>query len=68
MLRTPAITLPTHAADGLPVGIQLVGRAGDDAALAQVAANFPAVRRLMTPVLESQGRRAKEGFRKKYGR
>jgi len=37
-------------------------------ALAQVVANFPAVRRLMTPILESQGRRAKEGFRKKHGR
>ncbi len=34
MVRTPAITLPTHAgANGLPVGIQLVGRVGADAAL-----------------------------------
>jgi amidase len=37
MLRTPAVTLPTHAADGLPVGIQLVGRTGDDAALLAAA-------------------------------
>lgn len=36
--------------------------------LAQLAANFPTARRLMVPVLERQGRRAKEGFRKKYGR
>ncbi len=38
MLRTPAITLPTHAAaNGLPVGIQLVGRPGDDARLLATA-------------------------------
>ncbi len=38
MMRTPAITLPTHAAaNGLPVGIQLVGRPGDDAALLATA-------------------------------
>ncbi len=38
MLRTPAITLPTHAAaNGLPVGVQLVGRPGDDAQLLATA-------------------------------
>lgn len=38
MMRTPAITLPTHAAaNGLPVGIQLVGRPGDDAQLLATA-------------------------------
>ena len=38
MVRTPAITLPTHAAaNGMPVGIQLVGRPSDDAALLATA-------------------------------
>ena len=38
MVRTPAITLPTHAAaNGLPIGIQLVGRPGDDARLLATA-------------------------------
>ncbi len=38
MVRTPAITLPTHAAaNRLPVGIQLVGRPGDDAELLATA-------------------------------
>jgi len=38
MVRTPAITLPTHAAaNGLPIGIQLVGRPGDDAELLATA-------------------------------
>ncbi len=38
MVRTPAITLPTHTGPkGLPVGIQLVGRPGEDAALLATA-------------------------------
>ena len=38
MVRTPAITLPTHTGrNGLPVGIQLVGRPGDDARLLATA-------------------------------
>ena len=38
MVRTPAITLPTHAAaNGLPIGIQLVGRPGDDSDLLATA-------------------------------
>ncbi len=37
-LHVPTITLPTHrTADGLPVGIQLVGRPRDDAGLLSVA-------------------------------
>jgi amidase len=38
MVRTPAITLPTHAGpNGLPVGIQLVGRPGEDGHLLAAA-------------------------------
>jgi amidase len=33
----PAITLPLRTADGLPAGVQLVGRRGGDAALIAVA-------------------------------
>ncbi len=35
----PAITLPLTTAEGLPVGLQLVGRMGQDAALLAVARN-----------------------------
>jgi aspartyl-tRNA(Asn)/glutamyl-tRNA(Gln) amidotransferase subunit A len=34
----PAIALPVSTGDGLPVGIQLIGRAGDDGRLLAVAA------------------------------
>ena len=38
LLHLPCITLPSHrGANGLPVGIQLVGRAGDDARLFAIA-------------------------------
>ena len=38
MVRTPAVTLPTHSGPkGLPVGIQLVGPAGEDGALLATA-------------------------------
>ena len=33
----PAITLPLDRADGLPVGLQLVGRRGEDEALCAIA-------------------------------
>lgn len=37
----PAMSLPLHwSADGLPVGVQLVGRYGDDATLLQLAAQI----------------------------
>lgn len=38
----PALVLPTTSATGLPVGIQLVGRKGEDAHLCAVAAWFSA--------------------------
>ena len=38
----PALVLPTTSASGLPVGIQFVGRKGDDAYLCAVAAWFSA--------------------------
>jgi Asp-tRNA(Asn)/Glu-tRNA(Gln) amidotransferase A subunit family amidase len=38
LLHLPCITLPSHrSANGLPVGVQLVGRAGDDARLLAIA-------------------------------
>jgi amidase len=41
---TPAMTLPLHtAADGLPLGVQFVGRMGDEATLLQLAAELEAV-------------------------
>lgn len=48
LLHTPSITLPTHRGPkGLPVGIQLVGRIGDDRKL--LAAASWAMDRLGTP-------------------
>lgn len=38
----PAITLPVVGAEGLPVGVQLVGRRGEDAALLAVARKMAA--------------------------
>ena len=38
---TPAMSLPLHrTADGLPMGVQLVGRMGDEATLLQLAAQL----------------------------
>lgn len=40
----PAITLPVHVGDGgLPIGVQLVGRPGDDALLLSLAAQIEAI-------------------------
>ena len=41
----PAVSLPCgFAADGMPVGLQLVARPGEDAALLRIAALFEAAR------------------------
>jgi aspartyl-tRNA(Asn)/glutamyl-tRNA(Gln) amidotransferase subunit A len=37
LCRTPAVTVPILDADGLPMGVQLVGRRGDDARLLRTA-------------------------------
>ena len=38
LLGTPAVSIPAHRGEqGLPVGIQLVGRIGDDARLMAAA-------------------------------
>jgi amidase len=36
----PAISLPLAWSDGLPVGVQLVGRSGDEATLFRLAAQL----------------------------
>ncbi|MNN31400.1 Amidase [compost metagenome] len=41
----PALTLPVGERDGLPVGVQLVGRLGEDAALLQAAARVESILR-----------------------
>jgi Asp-tRNA(Asn)/Glu-tRNA(Gln) amidotransferase A subunit family amidase len=38
LLGTPAITLPLLADDGMPLGLQLIGRKDEDAALMAIAA------------------------------
>ena len=40
----PAASVPFAAADGLPVGVQLVGRVGDEATLIRLAAQIEAAR------------------------
>jgi amidase len=41
----PAVSLPLHwTEDGLPVGVQLVGRANDEATLIQLAAQLETAR------------------------
>ena len=37
LLGTPAISLPLLADDSMPLGLQLIGRAGEDAALMAIA-------------------------------
>ena len=40
LLGTPAVTLPVLTDEGLPLGLQLIGGAGEDAALLEVAAGL----------------------------